>query len=48
MSTCPLDEGCNLDNCKFCAQKMDCILLAILQKVESIERRMEKVASQTV
>ena len=47
MSTCPLNDGCSLGNCEFCSQKMDCILLAILQKVERLERVIEGVASQT-
>ena len=47
MSTCPLNGGCSLGNCEFCSQKMDCILLAILKKVESLERVMERLASQT-
>jgi hypothetical protein len=47
MSTCPLNDGCSLGNCEFCSQKMDCILLAILQKVESLERVIEKMAGQT-
>ena len=47
MSTCPLENECYSGNCKFCIQKMDCVLLAILQKVESLERVVEKMASQT-
>ena len=47
MSTCPLNDGCSLGNCEFCSQKMDCILLAILQKVESLERVIEKMVGQT-
>ena len=47
MSTCPLNNGCSLGNCEFCSQKMDCVLLAILQKVESLERVIEKMAGQT-
>ena len=47
MSTCPLNDGCSLGNCEFCSQKMDCILLAILQKVESLELVIEKIAGQT-
>ena len=46
MSTCPLDDGCNSGNCQFCEQKMDCVLLAILQKVENLERIIEKKTSQ--
>ena len=49
MSDCPLDCGCysGIGNCKFCSQKMDCILMAILQKVESIELVLEKMAGKT-
>jgi hypothetical protein len=37
MNNCPLESGCNLSNCEFCEQKMDCILLSILKKVEKLE-----------
>jgi hypothetical protein len=47
MSACPLNDGCSLGNCEFCSQKADCVLLAILQKVESLERVIERLASQT-
>jgi len=47
MSTCPLNNGCSLGNCEFCSQKADCVLLALLQKVETLERVIERVASQT-
>lgn len=49
MSDCPLDNGCSsgIANCKFCDRKMDCVLLAILQKVEKLESVIEKMASQT-
>ena len=47
MCACPLNNGCSLGNCEFCSQKMDCVLLAILQKVESLERVIEKMAGQT-
>ena len=47
MSTCPLNDGCSLGNCQFCEQKMDCVLLAILQKVANLENTIEKIASQT-
>ena len=50
MSDCPLASGCysGIGNCKFCSQKADCILLAILQKMENLERVIEKMAGQTV
>jgi len=47
MSACPLKDGCSLGNCKFCSQKMDCILVAILQKVESLEHVIEETVSQS-
>lgn len=47
MSTCPFDDGCYRGNCEFCSQKVDCVLLAILQKVANLERIMEKIAGQT-
>ena len=46
MSDCPLNEGCYLSNCQFCDKKMDCVLLAILQKVEKLESAMEEMAKQ--
>jgi len=47
MSDCPLDDGCYSGNCEFCSQKMDCVLLAILKKVENLESIIERMASQT-
>jgi hypothetical protein len=47
MSTCPLNNGCSLGNCEFCSQKTDCILMAILQKVERLKLAMEKLTGQT-
>jgi len=46
MSICPLNN-CSLGNCEFCSQQADCVLLALLQKVETLERVIERVASQT-
>jgi len=37
MTNCPLKEGCFPGNCKFCDQRMDCILLTILQKLDQLE-----------
>ena len=47
MSDCPLNDGCYSGNCEFCSQKMDCVLLAILQKVANLESVIEKMAGQT-
>ena len=47
MSECPLNNGCYSGNCEFCSQKMDGVLLAILQKVVNLERAIKKMASQT-
>jgi len=47
MSTCLLNNGCSLGNCEFCSQKADCVLLAILQKVETLERVIERLTNQT-
>jgi hypothetical protein len=46
MSACPLNDECYSGNCELCDQKMDCVLLTILQKVESLERVIEQMASQ--
>ena len=47
MSTCPLNNGCSLGNCEFCDQKGDCVLLAVLKKVEYLESVIVKMAGQT-
>ena len=44
MSNCPLVSECSLGNCTFCTQNMDCILLAILKRVEDLEAIIEKKA----
>ena len=46
MSNSPVNQGCSLSNCQFCDQKMDCVLLAILQKVEKLESAIEEMAKQ--
>lgn len=45
---CPLKDGCTLGNCQFCGQKEDCVLMAILRKVDDLEGVLEKIARQTV
>lgn len=37
---CPI-ESCNgiVSNCQFCGQKEDCILLAILNKIEKLDNK---------
>ena len=42
--TCPLDQEGFLGNCDGCTQRVDCILLTILQRVERIEVSIEKLA----
>jgi hypothetical protein len=38
MSTCPIEmNNCSTNNCKFCEGRFDCILLAILNKLEKME-----------
>ena len=44
MITCPLVSECSLGNCAFCTQNTDCILLAILKKVEGLEIVIAKMA----
>ena len=41
---CPLYEEGFLGNCEGCTQRVDCILLTILQRVERIEASIEKLA----
>ena len=45
MPDCPLYEGFNSDNCQFCSQKTDCMLLVILEKIANIESVIEKIAA---
>lgn len=40
MNNCPLVTNCNLGNCDLCEEKADCILLAILSRLESLEQRL--------
>ena len=47
MQSCPFDDGSYSGNCEFCNQNTDCVLLAILQKVKTLELLVEKMASQT-
>ena len=47
MPACPFNEGCLSGNCEFCSQKTDCVLLAILQKVENLELAIENMAGKT-
>ena len=42
--TCPLYEEGFLGNCEGCAQRVDCILLTILQRVEQLEISIEKLS----
>jgi len=37
MISCPLVSTCNLGNCAICEEKADCLLLAILSRLESLE-----------
>ncbi|MFC1947418.1 hypothetical protein ACFLXY_05810 [Chloroflexota bacterium] len=46
MSNSPASQGCSLNNCQFCDLAMDCVFLAILQKVEKLENELEKMAVQ--
>jgi len=48
MSASPPNDGCLTGNCQFCGQKDDCVLLAILKKVDSLESMVERMAGQTV
>ena len=48
MANNPVSQGCSLGNCQFCENNMDCVLLSILQKIESLENALEKVAGQPV
>lgn len=48
MTASPPNEGCLTGNCEFCGQKEDCVLLAILRKVDNLERIIERLAAQTV
>ena len=41
---CPLYQDGFVGNCEGCAQRTDCILLTVLQRVERIEMRLEKLA----
>lgn len=41
---CPLYEEGFLGYCEGCTRRVDCILLTILQRVEQIEMRIEKLA----
>lgn len=43
MSTCPLDAGC-AGNCQFCVQKTDCILLALLHRLENLEASIQELS----
>ncbi len=43
MINCPIKESCYPGNCQFCDQRMDCILLAILQKLEKLEVALSEI-----
>jgi len=46
MANNPSSQGCSLDNCQFCDLKMDCVFLAILNKVEKLENELERLTVQ--
>ena len=46
MSNSPVSQGCSLGNCQFCDLGLDCVFLAILQKVEKLENELERLAVQ--
>ncbi|MDY6918117.1 MAG: hypothetical protein SVP26_09290 [Chloroflexota bacterium] len=41
---CPLYQDGFVGYCEGCAQRTDCILLTVLQRVEQIEMRLERLA----
>jgi len=47
MVTCPFGQGVSLDDCEFCVNKEDCILLSILSKLETIEARLDALLAVT-
>lgn len=46
MSTCPLYQKEFSGYCEGCNQRADCIMLAILRKVEYIEAKIDRLASE--
>jgi hypothetical protein len=48
MAAYQMNEVCLSGNCKFCDQQGDCVLLAIMQKVNHLESIVAKTAGKAV
>ena len=46
MSTCPLYQKEFSGYCEGCNQRADCIMLAVLRKVEYIEAKIDRLSSE--